>query len=78
MKDLLLKYDIPFADDIFVPEIYQLMDLHKPRLLRYLLDETAEKEGQTVLRLPSSITRNHRGENSQRASRGLDNVVRKR
>lgn len=35
MKDWLLKYDI-----------YQLMELHKPRLLP--LDETAKKEGQTV------------------------------
>lgn len=43
MKDWLFKYNIPFADDKVVPEIYQLMELHKPRLLRYLLDETAEK-----------------------------------
>lgn len=32
MNDWLLKYDIPFANDIFVPEIYQLMELRKPRL----------------------------------------------
>lgn len=52
MKDWLSKHNIPFTDDMFVPELYQLVKLYKPRFCRYLLDETVEKEGHTVLRLP--------------------------
>lgn len=52
MKDWLSNHNIPFTDDMFVPELYQLIKLYKPRLCRYLLDETVQKEGHTVLRLP--------------------------
>jgi transposase len=51
MKDWLSNHNIPFTDDMFVPELYQLIKLYKPRLRRYLLDETVQKEGHTVLRL---------------------------
>lgn len=44
IKDWLSKHNIPFTDDMFVPELYQLVKLYKPRLIRYLLDETVEKE----------------------------------
>lgn len=52
MKDWLSNHKIPFNDNMFVPELYQLIKLYKPRLLRYLLDETVKREGHSVLRLP--------------------------
>lgn len=52
MKNWLSNHNIPYTDDMYVPEFYQLIKLYKPRLCRYLLDETVQKEGHTVLRLP--------------------------
>lgn len=52
MKNWLSNHNIPYTDDMYVPELYQLIKLYKPRLCRYLLDETVQKEGHTVLRLP--------------------------
>lgn len=51
MKDWFLKYSIPFTDNMFVPELYQLIKLYKPRIGQYLLDETVKKEGHMALRL---------------------------
>lgn len=52
MKYWLSKNNIPFSDDMFVPELYKLITLHKPQFCRYLLDETVQTEGHNILRLP--------------------------
>lgn len=51
-KDWLGKHEIPYSDDMLVPELYKLVVLHKPRFVRYLLDETVQREGHNILRLP--------------------------
>lgn len=52
MKNWLLKNRVPFSDDMLVPELYKLVLLHKPRFVRYALDETVKEEGHDILRLP--------------------------
>lgn len=52
MKDWLSKNGIPFSHDMFVPELYKLVQLYKPRLVRYALDEVVKMAGHDVLRLP--------------------------
>lgn len=52
MKDWLTKHHIPFSEEMFVPELYKLITLHKSRYYRYVLDDTVESEGHSVLRLP--------------------------
>jgi len=52
MKDWLTKHNVPFSDDMFVPELYKLVLLHKPRFIRFVIDELVEKEEHTILRLP--------------------------
>lgn len=52
MKDWLTKHGIPFSDNMFVPELYKLIQLHKPTQQRFLIDEIVRKEGHDVLRLP--------------------------
>lgn len=52
MKAWLLKNSIPFGNDMLLPELYKLVQLHKPRYARYALDETVKREGHDILRLP--------------------------
>ncbi|XP_046685095.1 uncharacterized protein LOC124370838 [Homalodisca vitripennis] len=53
MKDWLSKHQIPFSDDLLVPELYRVILLNKPRFVRYELDELVTSSGgHVVLRLP--------------------------
>lgn len=52
MKDWLRQHNIAFSDDMFVPELYKLIGLHKDKFKRYLLDETVQAQGHDILRLP--------------------------
>lgn len=52
MKDWLIKHNIPFGEDMFVPELYKLVQVHKHNFTLYVLDETVRKEGHDILRLP--------------------------
>lgn len=52
IKDWLSRHNIRFSDDMYVPELNKLVQLHKPRYLRYAFDEAVQKEGHNVLRLP--------------------------
>lgn len=51
MKDGLIKNNIPFGQDMFVPELYKLVQLDKYNFTRHGLDKTVRKEGD-ILRLP--------------------------
>lgn len=52
MKDWLSEHEIPFSDDLLVPELYKLILQYKPRFVRYELDELVATYGHVVLRLP--------------------------
>lgn len=52
MKDWLTSKGIPFSDDMLVPELYKLVQLHKQRFQRYVIDDIVRKEGHDILRLP--------------------------
>lgn len=52
MKDWLSVHEIPFSDDLLVPELYKLILQYKPRFVRYELDELVATNGHVVLRLP--------------------------
>lgn len=52
MKDWLTLHNIPFSDEMYVPELYKLITLHKGQYCRYVLDEKVKAKGYDILRLP--------------------------
>ncbi|KAG8275293.1 hypothetical protein J6590_089231 [Homalodisca vitripennis] len=44
--------ELPFSDDSFLPELYTLVQLYKPRHTRYALNETVQLDGHDIIRLP--------------------------
>lgn len=39
------KHNIPFSEEMFVPELYKLITLHKLKFFRYLPDESVQAKG---------------------------------
>ncbi|XP_046671567.1 uncharacterized protein LOC124361550 [Homalodisca vitripennis] len=52
MVEWLQKFNIPFEADMKKAELLEVIHLHKPRFLKYVIDELAKERGHTVIRLP--------------------------
>lgn len=52
MIDWLSSQGIPCSENMFKPELYALIKLHKPRNQKYMIDTILESFGHTALRLP--------------------------
>lgn len=52
MQDWLVQNNIPFTEDMFKTELYELVKLHKPKAKKFILDQVLREQGHTVLRLP--------------------------
>lgn len=52
MEAWLLSKKIPLSEKMLKVELYELIKQHKPAYKKYVIDETLQKHGQNVLRLP--------------------------
>lgn len=52
MVEWLNKFNIPFEPDMKKAELLEIINLHKPRFPKYVIDELAKNHGHTVIRLP--------------------------
>jgi transposase len=52
MAAWLNRQGIPHSDDMLKPQLYRLIQLHKPTNKRFFVDELLQREGHSVLRLP--------------------------
>jgi transposase len=52
MINWLSSHGIPCSDDMFKPQLYRLIQIHKPRAQKYVVDHILASYGHTVLRLP--------------------------
>jgi transposase len=52
MMNWLASHGIPCSDDMFKPQLYRLIKIHKPRTQKYLVDHILSSYGHNVIRLP--------------------------
>lgn len=52
MEAWLLSKNIPFHEKMLKVELYELIKRHKPAYKKYVIDDTLQKHGHSVLRLP--------------------------
>jgi transposase len=52
MMNWLASHGIPCSDDMFKPQLYRLIQIHKPRTQKYLVDHILSSYGHIVIRLP--------------------------
>ena len=49
---LLTKNNIPYSSSLKKPQLYDIIKMHKPRNLKYRIDDLAKEYGHEIIRLP--------------------------